>query len=166
MLLLREENIFWKIYFWLALVLFTLDYLNFRLIQTTRDLTIASAIGLAVFLGILSGLHGFAWSKRHFNPIFWKFFLTFVLVWIILGRFLPEHDIYQGSVTNQWPMWLKIFDSIISVVCSFFWMLALYLYAFKRPWVWKPELNTVPYSLPIVRHSKGKNDHSWFSIRQ
>ena len=86
-------------------------------------------------LKIIVGLFGFCWEREIFSRLFWKCFIPVLIIWKILyGYFIPELD--KIAQINP-PQWYESTDLAITWCLNILWLIALYLYAFRRQELWE-----------------------------
>lgn len=109
-----------KIYFWFALLIYSLGLL---LGAITEKGTVNDYINLIIMVLMFIGAFGFLYRKRILKPLFWKIILGSLLIW----------DIYYTFI---FPIFLSskefvITDLLISYLMQIPFYICLYLYSFK-----------------------------------
>ena len=120
---------FWKIYFWILVVLLALYHasVGFPRIWEFIDL-IHNIIAIV-------GLFGFCWERKIFTRLFWKIFLIVCIIWFLLYQYyIPE---IQRVYVAPAPQWFGLFDRVFSLVMNILLFVALYLYGFRRTYLWQ-----------------------------
>jgi hypothetical protein len=120
---------FWKIYFWISIVLLMLYYPSAGLSR------IWEIINLVIDVLATVGLFGFCWEKKLFSKLFWKVFLPVCIIWaVVYSYFIPEP---QKVYLAPDPEWFQLVDIIFSATWNILLFVALYLYAFRRTELWE-----------------------------
>lgn len=125
---------FWKSYFWVISILMTLHHL------AVYDLAggfsrIWEVANITVDIVSMIGLFGFCWEKRIFYQLFWRIFLPVCIIWcVIYTNFIPE---LQEIAEITTPQIFDTFDMVFSHAIFILLIIALFLYAFKRRYIWE-----------------------------
>jgi hypothetical protein len=119
----------WKFYFWFMLAL---DMAAFIWPTARRPW---ETIEPVFFVSALIGLFGFCWQKATISRLFWQVFLFVFLVWMAAYIFIaaPLPSVLDLSGRTHLPVRLVSSFAIIPYAPL---IVALYLYAFKRPDIW------------------------------
>ena len=120
---------FWKIYFWVLVVLLAFYH------PSVGFPRIWEVIDLVIDVIAIVGLFAFCWEKRILTRLFWRAFFPICIIWNVFYRyFIPE---IQKVYLAPDPDWFKSVDIIFSLVMSILLFIALYLYAFRRSELWE-----------------------------
>ena len=120
---------FWKIYFWISIVLLMFYY------PTVGLSRIWEIINLLIDVLATIGLFGFCWEKKLFTKLFWRVFLPVCIIWaVVYGYFIPEPQVVYLAPD---PKWFQSVDKIFSAGWNILCFVALFLYAFRRPELWE-----------------------------
>ena len=130
--LLMRKKIGWKIFFWMFLPLVCLSF--WSVISDAESSNIDKMGEVIVYTLMGLGLFGFAYNKKIFTMLFWRYFIPFAIVW----------DIYS-LVIQDWNMFSEI-DMVgyifIFVILAglglllFFQYFGLYKYAYQSQEIW------------------------------
>ena len=120
---------FWKIYFWLLIVLTLPSYLWQGFSRSWE------IIDFILFIVAMIGLFAFSWQKKMFTQLFWKTYLPTYIIWNVFYQYflpLPQKvsEVDLGGLSQSMTAtitWIIFIPLII----------ALYLYGFKRTELWK-----------------------------
>ena len=120
---------FWKIYFWLLIVLTVPSYFWQGFSRSWE------IIDFILFIVAMIGLFAFSWQKKMFTQLFWKTYLPTYIIWNVFYQYflpLPQKvsEVDLGGLSQSMTAtitWIIFFPLII----------ALYLYGFKRAELWK-----------------------------
>jgi hypothetical protein len=120
---------FWKVYFWILLVITVLYHVTLGFPRVWEVINL-------VFNAIaIIGVFGFSWERPIFRRTFWKIFTPVFVVWLIFGNFiLPESQ--KLSEINP-PEWYQAIDLVFSLTLTLLLLLALFLYSFRNSDLWE-----------------------------
>jgi len=120
---------FWKIYFWILVVLLAFYH------PSVGFPRIWEVLNLVIDVIAIVGLYGFCWEKRILARLFWRGFLPICMIWTVLYQhFIPD---IQKVYVAPYPGWFELADRIFSLLMAILLFVALYLYAFKRSKLWE-----------------------------
>lgn len=122
-----KRKTIWKVFFWLILILEVLSLIDiaFDPNKPVNDLLIEAVI----YSAILMGLFGYAYSKRIFNKLFWKFVFPIGIA----------YDLYDFYGVAEWDWSFSSIDIVFAIIVfplMYFQYLALYRYGFKSEEIW------------------------------
>ncbi|MBL7058747.1 hypothetical protein ISS03_05475 [Patescibacteria group bacterium] len=144
----KLKKIKWKVFFYLILVsnIFSIslivgylgvDNINkFFLLMLVIDLITTSVL--------LISLYAFCWHKKIVNQKFWKIIFILFLIIEFIGLFINQDlsnkelskiSVDMASASNP------IVDIVVYMIFAVPMFIALYLYVFKSPNIWKVEEN-------------------------
>lgn len=120
---------FWKIYFFVLVVLLAFYH------SSVRFPRIWEVLNLVIDVIALIGLFGFCWEKKIFKRLFWKTFLPICIIWSVLYQlFIPD---IQKVYVAPYLGWFELADRIFSLSINILLFIALYLYGFRRTELWE-----------------------------
>lgn len=118
---------FWKIYFWFIAIIYA-SILVFE-INTGKLNVLRTTDFLFSVFGLLA-LYGYAYKKRFFQPLVWKLYFPFIIVWDIGCTVLTISQTH-----NQY----SVFLNTVSYLLIILFMLPLYIGLFKYAYRYKEE---------------------------
>ena len=120
---------FWKIYFWIVLANVILQHvvLGFPRAWEFIDLVFNT---IAII-----GLFGFCWERAIFRRCFWKVFMLFFAVWILVYEFMIPLPQNEAEISP--PMWYMATGISLIWTMIILWIIALYLYSFRNSDLWE-----------------------------
>ncbi|TDJ64295.1 MAG: hypothetical protein E2O36_01965 [Proteobacteria bacterium] len=130
-----ENNIWWKIYFWLNIILMIMGFMAFPFIE---GITLFDYLDIIVSLIAIVGLFGFAFYRPIGDVVFWRYFFYITLIESFAYVFVVPLIGYErfGQAPNFGAMF--IFEVIyVWILCC-----ALYFYAYKRSFIWAHDKET------------------------
>jgi len=128
-----KVNVFWKIYFWFAVVT---TFPSFLVLIPPR---LWEFVELALFLVAAVGLYGFCWQKRVVSQSLWKFFLPCYVVWNVMSYyFIPKHPnvVKFYEFTSDVPPIMDYLEPFIFWVLVMPLFAALWLLGFRSKELW------------------------------
>jgi hypothetical protein len=125
----------WKIYAWGMLMLVAITLVG-RLWMRVRRSGSAGNWDLfeaAFNVVLLPGLFGFAYHRAYLHRTFWE--VTVPLAWVAIGYgiFSPTHR----KLAREKGVEVALAASLASFALNFPGMLAITLYAYRRPEIWR-----------------------------
>jgi len=122
----------WKVFFWIFM---PLACLSFWFVIVDAESSYIDKLGEVIVYSLIGvGLFGFAYNKKIFTMLFWRYFIPFAMVW----------DIYTLA-SEDWSMFSEIDIVTYILICStlaavgvwlFFQYFALYQYAYQSREIW------------------------------
>ena len=122
----------WKVFFWMLLGLQVLTVV--LTVMGFSDSMTDLAIEITIYTIILVGIFGYAFNKRVFKPIFWKFFIPVVIVYDIYYIFIDDEWAFENTEEMFWVIGTFV---VVFLPLIFFQYLALVRYAFGADEIWK-----------------------------
>ena len=117
---------FWKIYFWIIIILSGISYLAVGFGR------IWEFVDLVIFAIAFLGLYAFSWQKQVLSRSFWRAFFPAQIIWNIYYLYfmsLPE------SVAEEADMSRLLFGTI-NLLPYIPLMIALFLYTYFKDEIW------------------------------
>jgi len=129
-------SVFWKLYFWLSIVLFSLLFIMLGLMSLglieESAYNLFDGFDMIVWVIALFAIYGLAWSKKTFTRQFWLIFSHGFALWVLIYTFLFPY------VLNM-PIYGEISqpeDLIYDLSFSFANIYALFRYAYCMDYLW------------------------------
>ncbi len=124
-----RNSVWWRVFFRLSAVMITLGILG---VPFLTGLSTLDMIDFATSIVALVGLYGFAFYKPLGGVVFWRYFFYFMMLESILFIIVLP---LSGATRYGQP---TAFDSlyVFELVYGYLILTALYLYAYRRPFVW------------------------------
>jgi len=125
----------WKTYAWVMLVLVLATAvgrvgMRFKRPGSTSNWDLFEA---AFNLVLIPGLFGFAYRRAYLPRIFWEVIVPAAWVAILYGLFSPTHR----KLAREKGVRIAVFASLGSLALNLPGMLAITLYAYWRPEIWR-----------------------------
>ena len=124
-----RNTLWWRVFFSLSAIMVGLGILVVPFITGLGPLDI---IDFAASIVAMIGVYGFAYYKRIGGVVFWRYFFYFMLLESIL--FIIVMPLAGANRYGQ----LTELDGfyIFEIAYAYLVLMALYLYAYRRPFVW------------------------------
>ena len=120
---------FWKVFFWIFTVIIALYHASVGFPRIWEFVDLVFSIIAVV------GLFGLSWERKIFTRLFWRIFLIVCISWgIFYSYLLPDIPInYTVPVSEEF----LFIDSVLTWVLTILVFVAIFLYGFKRNYLWE-----------------------------
>lgn len=124
----------WKIFFWIFMPLACLSFGSVIIDAESSNIDKVGEVIVYTLMGL--GLFGFAYNKKIFTMLFWRYFIPFAAVWDIYTLVIQDWNMFSG---NDIVGFIFIFIFIILACLGlllFFQYFGLYKYAYQSQDIW------------------------------
>ena len=131
---MENKKIGWKIYF----VIFSLLLLFVYYGLLSKGITIYDSADIAISLIALTGLFGYAFTKKIHSQTLWRIWLFVIVIWDLF------YNIYLTAILGvaQGGETCNITEILIGFIFIFPEYIALYKYGYKSTALWKNDTNS------------------------
>ena len=116
----KLKTMFWKIFFYITTILFSISFLMPPTDYTFVNFVIFNLLKLLILSSILLPLFGFSWKKKIFKKVFWKIIF---IIHIFLSIIIFSSTLFISNSAEG------IFLNFLPIIPIYF---ALYYYAFTN----------------------------------
>ncbi len=122
----------WKIFFWIFLPLACLSF--WSVIVDAESSYIDKLGEVIVYTLIAVGLFGFAYNKKIFTMLFWRYFIPFAIGWDIYTLVSQDWSVFSE---NEMAVYIVIGITLVGLgAMLFFQYFGLYKYAYQSRDIW------------------------------
>jgi hypothetical protein len=122
----------WKIFFWIFM---PLACLSFWSVIVDAESSYIDKLGEVIVYSLIGlGLFGFAYNKKIFTMLFWRYFIPFAIGWDIYTLVSQDWAVFSE---NEMAVYIVIGMTLIGLgTMLFFQYFGLYKYAYQSREVW------------------------------
>jgi hypothetical protein len=122
----------WKIFFWIFM---PLACLSFWSVIVDAESSYIDKLGEVIVYSLIGlGLFGFAYNKKIFTMLFWRYFIPFAIGWDIYTLVGQDWAVFSE---NEMAVYIVIGMTLIGLgTMLFFQYFGLYKYAYQSREVW------------------------------